>query len=734
VPPRVKRPATAIYRALTLARARTGAGADGDGRVEFKGATKAPGSRPGTAKSGSRPGTAGSRRSERDGESLEIRENPNGSVYVEGLSSMPVASVDEVLAVVNAGLARRQTQHTLMNESSSRSHTIVTLTVVAEGKLPTDASVTGRLNLVDLAGCERLKKSLGDGGAVEDSGLRAREAVIINKSLSSLGNVVMALASGQGGFVSFRDSKLTRLLQDSLRGNSYTTLLATVNPRESDGEESLNTLQFANRCRNVQTQPHVNYLDADAASQAKVIDKLMKEIAELKDQLASQKEHYEGRLAEQPKPATPAVRTTTAEQGAEGEDAKSRGTSRGSARRDGKSARGTTADQNALQEAQAVARELKEKFNKKNAEFRAAQEAARKNEERLKKDIDEYRGKLSATTEDLQQTVQRLKMEKQDEAQRLEKEMDQLKEHNNKLLNDMDNALRNVPERLRVDTSKLKDVDAKVAAARDGMQAQLSEALKKAAADQEKNMDLQRTQYEYWLKKKTDELTSFVDQFDTYKAEKTKQINTLEKNSLYLFDYSNQLATLIANFEKGNYPVYEKAGVKAIAFPHKDKPDPMLTDTIKDVLKYKKRADDFVRTRPTGLAATFTEDNPSGKPRAEAAVAAAAAPTATSVDGGAASAALERQVAALQEQLAAAERKLAEQGAEARARIEQEVLADLADHPTVEYIKRIEDERTYYKVRRPLPAARAVCFLHAVLVLVTAWQCTGRWFVLHCCC
>ena len=218
----------------------------------------------------------------------------------------------------------------------------------------------------------------------------------------------------------------------------------------------------------------------------------------------------------------------------------------------------------------------------------------------------------------------------------------------------MDNALRNVPERLRVDTSKLKDVDAKVAAARDGMQAQLSEALKKAAADQEKNMDLQRTQYEYWLKKKTDELTSFVDQFDTYKAEKTKQINTLEKNSLYLFDYSNQLATLIANFEKGNYPVYEKAGVKAIAFPHKDKPDPMLTDTIKDVLKYKKRADDFVCTRPTGLAATFTEDNPSGKPRAEAAVAAAAAPTATSVDGGAASAALERQVAALQEQLAAA--------------------------------------------------------------------------------
>ena len=264
-----------------------------DGRVEFKG----PGSKP-----SSRPGTAGSRKSaggaDAEPKDLEIRENPNGGVYVQDLSSIPVSSAEEVMAVIKAGLTRRQTYQTLMNEHSSRSHTIVTITVVAESKSDSAQSVTGKYNLVDLAGCERLKRSgAGDqASGIEDSGMRAKEAVIINKSLSTLGNVVMALAKGDASYVPYRDAKLTRLLQDSLGGNSYTALLATIHPRAADAEESLNTLQFANRCRNVTTQPHVNFLDADRESQSKIIEQLMKEIANLKQELGAQKEHYETKL------------------------------------------------------------------------------------------------------------------------------------------------------------------------------------------------------------------------------------------------------------------------------------------------------------------------------------------------------------------------------------------------------------------------------------------------------
>lgn len=79
-------------------------------------------------------------------------------------------------------------------------------------------------------------------------------------------------------------------------GSSYTTLIATINPRPADAEETLNTLQFANRCKNVITQPHINYLNADPESQTKIIEKLMKEIAALRDQLSAQKAHYEEKL------------------------------------------------------------------------------------------------------------------------------------------------------------------------------------------------------------------------------------------------------------------------------------------------------------------------------------------------------------------------------------------------------------------------------------------------------
>lgn len=247
---------------------------------------------------------------------------------------------------------------------------------------------------------------------------------------------------------------------------------------------------------------------------------------------------------------------------------------------------------------------------KKNNEFRAAQEAARKNEERLKREIEEYRTKLSTVTEDLNSKTQMHAASSQEQAKRYEKEIEHLRDHNNKLLNDMDSALRNVPEKLRVDSEKLRNADDKARQAEMAKENEMLASLKKASEDQEKGLSLQREQYEYWLKKKNDELKSFVSQLDSFKIEKTKQINDLEKHGMYLFEYSNQLATVIANFEKGLYPVYEKSGIKAVQIPEKAKPGPMDSDTLRDLAKYKKRADDFIRSHPTGLSASFTVQNP----------------------------------------------------------------------------------------------------------------------------
>jgi hypothetical protein len=206
---------------------------------------------------------------------------------VQDLSVIPVTTLDEVMAIISAGVALRATYETSMNEVSSRSHTVFTLHVVQrERNQPDSQTTTGMLNLVDLAGSERLDKS-------KSEGQRMKEAVVINKSLSALGNVVMALQRSDYTHVPYRDSKLTRLLQDSLGGNSYTTVLATLNPLQENYEECLNTLMFANRCRYVQNQPQVNYV-TNSESSDKRVKALMTEIGELRESLSASQKRESG--------------------------------------------------------------------------------------------------------------------------------------------------------------------------------------------------------------------------------------------------------------------------------------------------------------------------------------------------------------------------------------------------------------------------------------------------------
>lgn len=219
---------------------------------------------------------------------LEIRENANGTVYVKDLSIIPVTGVSEVMEIINRGVAQRATFETQMNAYSSRSHTIFTLTVVQSSRSSSGEVISGMLNLVDLAGSERLKKS-------ESEGQRLKEAVVINKSLSALGNVILGLDS-QASYIHYRDSKLTRILQDSLGGNSFTTLLATIFPTSENFDECLATLQFANRCKNVTNHPRVNYVDMGSGQSEDVIRKLQDEIAQLRQSLEMQSDAHEQRL------------------------------------------------------------------------------------------------------------------------------------------------------------------------------------------------------------------------------------------------------------------------------------------------------------------------------------------------------------------------------------------------------------------------------------------------------
>ncbi|XP_069507116.1 kinesin-like protein KIF3B isoform X2 [Ambystoma mexicanum] len=206
---------------------------------------------------------------------LELKERPDTGVYVKDLSSFVTKSVKEIEHVMNVGNQNRSVGSTNMNEHSSRSHAIFMITVeCSELGLDGENHIrVGKLNLVDLAGSERQAKT----GA---QGERLKEATKINLSLSALGNVISALVDGKSTHIPYRDSKLTRLLQDSLGGNAKTVMVANIGPASYNVEETLTTLRYANRAKNIKNKPRVNEDPKDA-----LLREFQEEIARLKAQL-----------------------------------------------------------------------------------------------------------------------------------------------------------------------------------------------------------------------------------------------------------------------------------------------------------------------------------------------------------------------------------------------------------------------------------------------------------------
>lgn len=158
-----------------------------------------------------------------------------------------VTSSEEMFELMRAGGKNRTVAATRMNASSSRSHSIFILTVHQKNS-KTDASKMGKVYFCDLAGSEKISKT-------EVTGVNLEEAKMINKSLSALGNVINALTESKSGqHIPYRDSKLTRILQESLGGNSQTCLVITCSLSAYNDRETLSTLRFGNRAKNIKNK------------------------------------------------------------------------------------------------------------------------------------------------------------------------------------------------------------------------------------------------------------------------------------------------------------------------------------------------------------------------------------------------------------------------------------------------------------------------------------------------
>lgn len=181
---------------------------------------------------------------------LPIHEEKGKGVYVKGLTDVYVQSAEEVYGIMRIGSDARKVASTNMNQESSRSHSIFVINVEQENR-ETKSKKSGTLFLVDLAGSEKVGKTGASGQTLE-------EAKKINKSLSALGMVINALTDGKSTHVPYRDSKLTRILQESLGGNSRTTLIVCCSPSSYNDQETLSTLRFGTRAKAIKNKAKVN--------------------------------------------------------------------------------------------------------------------------------------------------------------------------------------------------------------------------------------------------------------------------------------------------------------------------------------------------------------------------------------------------------------------------------------------------------------------------------------------
>ena len=229
-----------------------------------------------------------------DSKDIKIREDPDKGVYLEGVQWVRCSSPEECAEIFHMGEKNRATESTKMNAHSSRSHAILILriersikvtakTKVKNIKQASDRIITSsHLYLVDLAGSERVKKT----GATS---MRLEEAKKINVSLLALGNVISALSDPKSTHISYRDSKLTRLLQESLGGNAKTSLIVTVSPSTYNTEETISSLFFALRAMKVQNKPIINKtVDYQA-----LCVKLQEDLDKLNDEYGKLKIEYE---------------------------------------------------------------------------------------------------------------------------------------------------------------------------------------------------------------------------------------------------------------------------------------------------------------------------------------------------------------------------------------------------------------------------------------------------------
>ncbi|GAX74811.1 hypothetical protein CEUSTIGMA_g2258.t1 [Chlamydomonas eustigma] len=565
-----------------------------------------------------------------DPTNLDIYEDTSGLTLVKDLTYIPVQSALEVLDLLKAGLSMRQVAATGQNDVSSRSHTVFTLSIVQHRDK--QQPITGRLHLIDLAGSERLDKSHSEGA-------RLTETKSINKSLTALGKVVMALGAAQSysgdlsgtssHHIPFRDSKLTRLLKDSLQGNCHTSVLAALHPSPDNYEECFNTLQFAVRCQSVTLAPHVNTLGGESGG-AGGSDGWQQQVEALRSELEMTHAHYQKLLEKVAGPGwsvdigpaermegAAAATAASATLGAGGaasaasNDKISDGQHRGSAGYDlpTDTAKGHSADSRLKSQLDM----LRDKLQAADAKFQLK-----------KREADEFRERMMAKDFNQVNEMKRLRQQLLDSKAGLDdarglllhKTEEQQKNFDIELARlAADNAaLRSQLAAMSASVTGLMEVKGgKVAAEkreRDTVvgdaEKRLKELVNLATVEKERQVDNLKQQSLYHINRKSSEAASLKKELDAVKAVHKEETEGLKKEIHYLMSYAEKVTEVLRTMETGVYGVIERGGLRQYKVPLRDRPGALQADRLRYMARAVEGVDELIEATEQAAAAAST--------------------------------------------------------------------------------------------------------------------------------
>ncbi len=444
-----------------------------------------------------------------------------------------------------------------------------------------------------MAGSERLKKS-------ESQGVRLKEALHINTSLTALGKVIMALdPASDSTHIPFRDSKLTRVLQNSLGGNSFTVVLAAIHPHPMYYEECLSTLQFANRCRNVRNNPRINYLE-DNEDKDKKIKRLMEELQSLRNKVAQLESGHHHHAHHASGPAVMSQLVSLLKKAGVAADISPDGGLVLNGQKispgdlglsEGSTSDFSAANDESVQGATGGTGGGKYNFNSGGAGgaggsrmkkvIAELQEANRVQQQKLKEvklQMEEQGRQLQDVSNELTKantTIRHKDYEYKclnDEKDRLLSEQsEQLREkHSNEIQQILQNSkelseqqaitIKNAPESFKIYSALIKKQSEAKEQFEVPLRNEFEQHLKVLESNRVEQMKLMKIQYEHWLTQKDNALEEFVHRFNAHRTKKAEQLRMCEKEIVRLYTYTEKLEEILDGVEKGQFRVQQKQG------------------------------------------------------------------------------------------------------------------------------------------------------------------------------